>query len=387
MSAEVAEHPADVSDEHKEESARSGETGPAAKEDDGGEKKKKPMNPRLKALLIGGAIVVALFLIIGGLLLWLEARKYEGTDDAFIDTNIVHLAPRAAGQVTGVFVTDNQRVAAGQVLVQLDPSVAGTQIAQAEASKAQALSQIAQATAQVSVADANVAQAKADVVAPAAQAANAARDYRRYLAVQRQSPAAVAQQQVDSAATTAMADAGQKLSAQKKVEANEAQARSARTQIAAGRAQLQTAAAQESQAQLQIQYAQVIAPVSGHVAHKTVAVGDYATQGQEVMSIVPDDLWVTANFKETQLQHIRPGERVDLKIDAYPKVRFTGHIDSIQRGAGQSFAVLPAQNATGNYVKVVQRVPVKIVIDRPDPRYPLGPGMSVKPRVRIAGDR
>lgn len=391
MSAEASRHSAGAPDDRGDNSAKSGEAGAPANEagapNDDVSKKKKPMNPRLKALLIAGAIVIALILIIGGILFWLDARKYEGTDDAFIDTNIVHLAPRAAGQVTGVFVTDNQRVTAGQVLVQLDPSVAGTQIAQAEASKAQALSQIAQATAQVSVAEANVAQAKADVVAPAAQAANAARDYRRYLAVQRQSPDAVAQQQVDAAATTAMADAGQKVSAQKKVEANEAQARSARTQISAGRAQLQTAAAQESQARLQIQYAQVIAPVSGHVAHKTVAVGDYAIQGQEVMSIVPDDLWVTANFKETQLQHIRPGERVDLKIDAYPKVRFTGHIDSIQRGAGQSFAVLPAQNATGNYVKVVQRVPVKIVIDRPDPRYPLGPGMSVKPRVRIVEDR
>lgn len=112
--------------------------------------------------------------------------------------------------------------------------------------------------------------------------------------------------------------------------------------------------------------------------------GDYVTQGQELMSVVPDNVWVTANFKETQLAHMRPGQPVDIKVDAYPGVRFTGHIQSIQRGAGQSFAVLPAQNATGNYVKVVQRVPVKIVFDHRDYRYPLGPGMSVSPRVRIA---
>ncbi len=379
MSAEAERHPGGAP-----EGSGSAET--SAKPNEGVEKK-KPLNPRLKTFLIAAAVVAGLVLIVGGVLFWLDARKYEGTDDAFIDTNIVHLAPRAAGQVTGVFVTDNQRVAAGQLLVQLDSSVGQTQISQSEAAKAQALAQIAQATAQVSVSQANVAQARADVIAPTAQAANAARDYRRYLAVQRQIPAAVAQQQVDMAAVTAMADEGQRASALKKVEASEAQARSARTQIDAGRAQLQTAAAQQSQAQLQIEYARVTAPVSGHVAHKTVAVGDYAVQGQEILSIVPDDLWVTANFKETQLQHIRPGECVDLKIDAYPKVRFTGHVQSIQRGAGQSFAVLPAQNATGNYVKVVQRVPVKIIIDHPDARYPLGPGMSVKPRVRIATDR
>ncbi len=392
MSGAATEHHSDTpldprSYSAEADAAKRPDEQPAEAKDGDGDQKKTPMNPRLKAALIAAAVVVGLVAIIGAVLFWLDARKYENTDDAFIDTNIVHLAPRAAGQVTGVFVTDNQRVRAGQVLVQLDPSVARTQIAQAEASKAQALSQIAQAAAQVSVSEANVAQARADVIAPTAQAANAARDYRRYLAVQRQEPAAVAQQQVDAAAATAMANEGQKVSAVKKVEANEAQARSARTQIDAGRAQLRTAAAQEAQARLQIEYAQIVAPVLGHVAHKTVAVGDYAIQGQEVLSIVPDDLWVTANFKETQLQHIRPGDRVDLKIDAYPKVRFTGHIDSIQRGAGQSFAVLPAQNATGNYVKVVQRVPVKIVIDRPDPRYPLGPGMSVKPRVRIATDR
>ena len=346
------------------------------------EKPKKTLRQRLPLLMgIGLVLVVA---IVAGVLFWLNARKYESTDDAFIDTNVAHLSPRAAGQVTRLSVQDNERVNAGELLVQIDSSVAETQITQAEASKASARAQIAQARAQVGVSDANIAQARADAIAPAAQAAQADRDYRRYLNVKAAAPGAVAQQQVDAAGTAARADAGQAKSALSKVRASQAQALATRTQISSGEAQLKTADAQEAQAKLQVGYAQVVAPFSGHVAHKTVSLGDYVTQGQELMSVVPDEVWVTANFKETQLSHMRPGQPVEIKVDAYPGVRFTGHIQSIQRGAGQSFAVLPAQNATGNYVKVVQRVPVKIVFDHRDFRYPLGPGMSVSPRVRIA---
>jgi membrane fusion protein (multidrug efflux system) len=124
--------------------------------------------------------------------------------------------------------------------------------------------------------------------------------------------------------------------------------------------------------------------VAGHVTKRTAAVGTYLQPGQEVMAVVPLEIWVTANFKETQLRLMRPGQKVTFKVDAYKDLAFTGHVDSVQRGAGQAFALLPAQNATGNYVKVVQRVPVKIVIDGPNGvRFPLGPGMSVKPRVQV----
>jgi membrane fusion protein (multidrug efflux system) len=120
------------------------------------------------------------------------------------------------------------------------------------------------------------------------------------------------------------------------------------------------------------------------VTQSSLALGTYLQPGQQIMAIVPIDVWVTANFKETQLAHMRVGQPVDIRIDAYPNVKFHGHVDSIQHGAGQAFGILPPENATGNFVKVVQRVPVKIVIDRPDPRdYPLGPGMSVTPRVEV----
>ena len=352
--------------------------------DGDGDPEDDPKTKRQKLIVIVVLVVIASIGVVLGVIWWLHARNYEKTNDAFVDTKITHVAPRASGEVAQVFVSDNQAIQAGQLLVQLDDSAARMQLAQAEASRAQALSQIAQAEAQVQVASAQLEQSQANTRGPAAQAGKSERDYRRYLGVSIATPAAVAPLQLDQAQTTAVNDDAQFASAQKQVKTSRAQLASSRTQLGSGQAQLQTAQAQIAQAQLQIAYARVVASVDGHVANRTVAVGNYAQPGSELMSIVPNRLWITANFKETQLARMRVGQSVDVKIDAYPAAKFPGHIESIQRGAGQSFSVLPAQNATGNFVKVVQRVPVKIVLDRVDAiRFPLGPGMSVEPSVRV----
>ncbi len=343
-----------------------------------------PKVRRQKRIVIIVLIVLALLAALAGLIWWLNARHWEKTDDAFIDTKITHLAPRASGAVVGLFVDDNQWVRSGQLLAQLDDSTARTQLAQAEASKAQALSQLRQAHAQIDVAATQVDQAVTDTRGPAAQADKSGRDYQRFADVRASTPAAVAAQQLDQARTTAIADAARLASARKQVRTARARLNSNQTQIGAALAQLKTAEAQIAQANVQIGYARVVAPVDGHISNRTVALGNYAQAGQELMAVVPDRLWVTANYKETQLTHIRVGQHVKVKVDAYPDVEFQGHVDSIQRGAGQSFQVLPPQNATGNFVKVVQRVPVKIVLDHVDAvRFPLGPGMSVTPSVRI----
>ena len=137
------------------------------------------------------------------------------------------------------------------------------------------------------------------------------------------------------------------------------------------------------QARLNLGYAHIVAPVDGHVVQRTVALGNYVTPGQQLMAIVPLQVWVTANFKETQLAHMRAGQPVTVDVDACPDADLRGHVDSIQRGAGQAFGILPPENATGNFVKVVQRVPVKIVLDRLPHNCPLGPGMSVMPSVKV----
>lgn len=368
--------------QNDDSSQQDGDSGESSVSDDVDED--DPKVKKQKKIVIVSLVVVAIIAVIVGVVWWLNARHWEKTDDAFIDAQITHLAPRGSGSVVGVYVGDNQRVRAGQLLVQLDDTNARTQLAQAEASKEDALAQLKQARANIVVADSQVDQAVADTRAPAAQAAKSSRDYERYLRVRSATPAAVAEQQLDQSRATAISDAAQFASSRQQVRTAKAQVGANRSRIDAALAQLRTAEAQIEQARVQIGYARVVAPVDGHVANKRVAPGNYAQAGQELLAVVPDKLWITANFKETQLAHMRVGQRVEIEVDAYPDMKLEGHVDSIQRGAGQAFQVLPAQNATGNFVKVVQRVPVKIVIDHVEAvRVPLGPGMSVLPRVRI----
>jgi len=329
------------------------------------------------------AVVVVLALLIGALLFWLNARNYQSTDDAFVDVQIVRLAPQIQGLVTQVLVNDNQLVQAGQPLIKIDSADAQTQVADAQAKRAQAQSQVDNARVQISVAEAAYQQSLADVAAAQAQAVNAGRDLDRYLNLQRTNPAAVAQQQLDQAQAQARSTAAQRDSAVKAAKAKAAQIQAARTQVASGQEQVKAADAQLNAAQINLSYAGIVAPVAGTVAQKTVAAGNYVQPGTQMMAIVPLNVWITANFKETQLDLMRVNQSVEVKVDACAHAKIHGHVDSIQRGAGQAFAILPAENATGNYVKVVQRVPVKIVLDAVPKDCPLGPGMSVEPTVRV----
>ncbi|HLY07200.1 MAG TPA: HlyD family secretion protein [Rhizomicrobium sp.] len=315
------------------------------------------------------AVLIVVVIVIAGVLWWLNARQYESTDDAFIDTHIVQVAPQIAGQVSRVHVADNEFVKAGQPLVDLNSADEESRLAQILAQQAQAEMQIAQARA-------TEAGATATERGAAATAQNAARDLARYRFLKRTAPAAVAQQQMDQAQATAKSAAAQR-------EAAEAQIKGAAAQITGAEAQIRVLKAQEVQARINLGYTRIVAPLAGTIAQKTVALGNYVTPGTQMMAIVPLAIWVTANFKETQLAHMRVGQPVTVSVDACPDADIRGHVDSIQRGAGQAFGILPPENATGNYVKVVQRVPVKIVIDRVPRECLLGPGMSVEPQVKV----
>ncbi len=342
------------------------------------------MDPRKRRLFILVAIVVVALLIVVAVIWWLIARQYEKTDDAYIDARITHLSPQIAGRVLHVYANDNLRVRAGQLLVDIDPADVRARYDQAQAQESQAEAQLAQTRAQIRVSEANYQQVRAMAVGAAAQAENAARDLKRYRDLRQTLPSAVADQQLDQVRTTAVNTAAQRDAAVKQAQAAQAQVDAVQTQVTGAEAQLKTAQAQLEQAHLNLSYAQIVAPTDGTVAQQSVAVGNYVQPGQELLAIVPLQLWITANYKETQLERMRPGQQVDIRIDAYPGVHFTGHVDSIQRGAGQAFSLLPAENATGNFVKVAQRVPVKILIDGPnDSRYVLGPGMSVYPSVHV----
>jgi membrane fusion protein (multidrug efflux system) len=342
-------------------------------------KKPNPLkNP--KVLLIGGAVVVVL--LVGGFFYWLHARQYVSTDDAFVDVHIVRLAPQVSGQVMRVTADDNALVKAGQVLVEIDASSARAALDQAQAQRGQAIAQIAQAQAQVGVSEAGYRQARDQAAGLSAQAGSAGRDAQRLSGLQATTPRAVAAQQVDQTLAQARSTAAQRDAALRQADGAAAQVRAAHTQIEGAKAVLNAANASIAENQLTLGRTRVIAPVDGYVSQKSIAAGGYVQPGQQLMAIVPTQMWVTANFKETQLENMRVGQHVDLKIDACPS-ELHGRVNSIQRGAGQAFSVLPPENATGNYVKVVQRVPVKITFDQVPKGCPIGPGLSVQPRVKV----
>jgi membrane fusion protein (multidrug efflux system) len=340
-----------------------------------------PVRPWRKRIGAVFGVLLVIGLVVGGTVVWLDNRHYESTDDAMVDANLIQIAPRVAGQVTDVLFDDNQHVTAGQVLLRIDPRDYQAKLDQARAQQASAKAALLQAQAQVAVQQANVAQAAANVRVAQADLWQARQDYDRY---QKINPNAVTRQQIDSATGTFE-------SAQAKVEASRQTEAAARAQVEASQAQVQSMAAQLQQAEattqaaeLQLGYCTVTAPVSGIATHRSIDVGNYVNQGQGMFALVQDGRWVTANFKETQLADMRVGQDVDLSVDAMPGVTLHGKVDSFQAGTGTAFSVLPAENATGNYVKIVQRLPVKIVFD--DDRVKdrlLAPGMSVVPRVRV----
>jgi membrane fusion protein (multidrug efflux system) len=320
-------------------------------------------------------------LLVGGTLYWLDARHYETTDDASVDAYTTQMAPRVAGQVTKLLFADNEHVSAGQTLVLIDPHDFQAKLDQAKAQQASAEATLQQARAQVFVQQANVDQAAANVRVSDADLLHAQQDNERF---QKINPNAVTRQQIETATATFHSAQAKLEASRQMVGGAQAQVQAAQAQVLAAQASLKQAAANTEAAELQLSYCTIVAPVAGIVTHRTVDTGNYVSSGQPLFALVQDDRWVTANFKETQLAGIRPGQDVDLSIDAVPSLVFHGRVDSFQAGTGTAFSALPAENATGNYVKIVQRLPVKIVFD--DLRvkdYPLAPGMSVTPRVRV----
>ncbi|WP_243439054.1 HlyD family secretion protein [Fundidesulfovibrio soli] len=342
----------------------------------------QPSRPRRrlpKALLL---LLAAAGLAYGGHWWW-AARAFETTDDAFVTGRVTNLAPQVAGRVLEVLVEDNQKVEKGQLLARIDPASFSVRLHQAEADLAEAQQKLAEAQAQHQSALASVEQAKADSASAEAQAANAATDLTRYN--QLVQSGAVSQQARDNADTLSRTNAAGLQSARKRQLSAQAQADLAAARIQTAQAGVDKAKAALEQARLDLSYTEIASPVAARVTKKALEPGDYVQVGQAVMSLVQDGLWVVANFKETQLKGMKPGQPVSLVIDAYPDRTFNGRVESLQAGTGAVFSLLPPQNASGNYVKVVQRVPVKIVFDAlpGEAEMHLAPGMSVVPTVKV----
>ena len=328
---------------------------------------------------IAGAFAL-LVAIAAGVIWWLNARDFVSTDDAFIDARTVAVSSQVNGEIVDLPVTDNQLVDSGGVLARIDDRDYQVAVKQAKAQVDQAEASIANLDAQISAQQAKIQQAQEQVIQT-----QAARTFAREESVRAQDlfgKGVGTEQNAQQTASNLRQAQATVSAAQANLVVNQKQIAVLQTQRRLAVGQLEQVQAALKQAETNLARTAITAPTTGWVAKLLTAKGNYAQTGQTLMMFVPRNVWVTANFKETQIGEMRPGQTVDIYVDAYPGHVFRGHLDSIQAGSGAAFSLLPPENATGNFVKVVQRVPVKIVFDQ-QPQVHLGPGMSVEPYVRV----
>lgn len=339
-----------------------------------------------KPLIILGAVVIIAAII--AFFIWFTHRNQVSTDDAYTDGNVITMAPKVSGYVVELLIDDNSRVRKGDLLLRIDPQDFRT-------ARAAAVSQLALAKAQLKTAEtalriahvqypAQLVSAEAQQQSAAAILAQAQASYARQHEVDRR---ATTQENIDTSTSQQLSSNASLRSAQAQVAIAglvPEQIQQAMNAVSEKTAQVQESESQLEQADLNLGYTEIRSPSDGFITLRSVQRGTYLTAGQTMFLIVTPDVWVTANFKESQIGRMRPGDSVDLEVDAYSGFKLQGHVQSIQYGSGSRFSAFPAENATGNFVKIVQRVPVKIAIDRGlDSNRPLPLGLSVSPVVHF----
>ena len=343
---------------------------------------KTPPNWRVRGVL---AVVVLVALGFGAKM-WYHSSHFVETENAYVAGHVTPVSSRIAGVVTRVMVEDNQLVKAGDVIAELDPADQRVKVEQIEA-------QIASAQQQVLQADANVAQVKAQALAAGAQVAQsqaqlvrANQDAQRFSQLYTSTMKAVSKAEVDAANASRAGAVADVAARRGNVEAVNAQIAAAAASREVVKSQIKVLQAQLKDARQQLGYNKIVAPVAGRLGRRSVEVGARLQPGQQLAAIVQDEVWITANFKETQLGGLKPNQQVRVVIDALPKKELTGRLDSFSPASGNQFSLLPADNATGNFTKIVQRVPVKIALRQEDVAKLGGrlvPGMSAMVEIEL----
>jgi membrane fusion protein, multidrug efflux system len=345
----------------------------------------KPTKGPRRRLIVLGIIMGALAVFFGIRYFW-YASSHEDTDDAYVTGYTHQISSRITGTIEEVLVDDNWHVSAGQPLLKLDPRDYQVALEKDRASYLQAQAQLVQASAEVPLVEAQLAQAEAQADSSKANSDYLQRTFERNRQLFYQGKGVISKQDLDTAqsqAETSVATSKANLAAVNVAREN---VKVAHAQEEAARAQANAAKAQLKNSELQLSYCTIVAPVSGRIAQKTVQTGNRVSVGQALMAVVEDNIWIVANLKETQLERVRVGQPVEIKIDALPHYRFLGRVDSLQPGTGSNFALLPPDNATGNFIKIVQRVPVKILFDPKSiktVRDKIVPGLSAVPSIAV----
>ncbi len=379
----------DAPDRDKDDTSDTKDSKPDKKQggDDKDSKEEEQRN-KAKPFVKIGLLVFILALVAGGASYWWLTRNQVSTDDAYTSGRTITVSPHVAGYVIELDVNDNEYVHEGQVLLRIDARDYQASRDAAQANVDQAQGQLESAKFSVEVSRQNfpgqLKQAQGQLLLAQAQEFRAETDYKRQHTVER---AATTQQQVDYSTAALEQAKAQVLQAEGQLQQAspvKPQIGTQQTRVTQQAGTLEQAKAQLEQASLNLGWTVIRAPHDGWIAQRNVERGAYLQTGQSVFSIVEPEIWISANFKETQITRLRPGQPVRIDVDAYPTLKLRGHVDSIQRGSGAAFSTFPPENATGNFVKIVQRVPVKVVIDDGlDPLLPLPLGASVEPTVDV----
>jgi membrane fusion protein (multidrug efflux system) len=341
-------------------------------------KKKRPEYKKKRVVVPAITAVILVLIGIGAII---HSTFFQSTDDAFVEGRLITVAPRVSGPVVNLLVDDNDEVKAGELLAEIDPTDYEVKVHQAQAKLDEAKAQLNVTEKEVAKGSANVKQSSEDVTSTQSKMNFAQNDYSRYSKMY--NAGIVSKQDYEDSKTKYEVAGANSRAENEKFQAAKHVLASNQAKTEVAQATIKKLEAELEQAKLDLQYTKIYAPQAGMVSARSVEKGNYLQVGQPILQIVPKHVWVIANFKEIQLTNMKKGQPVSIKIDTYPNKRFKGEIQSIQRATGAKSSLFPPENAVGSYVKIVQRVPVKIIFKEDISEYNIVPGMSVVPKVKV----
>ncbi len=341
-------------------------------------KKRRPKYMKKRVIIPS---VAAVFMLFFGIYAAIMSTHYQSTDDAFIEGRIISIAPRVSGPVTKLLIDDNQPVKKGDLLLEIDPNDYRVALDQAEAKLAEAEAKLKITDHDITKTESNVSQAVDDTSSAKSKLDFAQKDYKRYNDMYK--TGVVSKQDYDRSSKDLEVSTSNFQSSSNRANAMKSELKSTIAKSQSVQAEIKRLQAEVEQAELNLSYTKIYAPADGLISSRTVEQGNYVQIGQPLFAVVPQQMWIVANFKENQLTNMHKGQKVTVTIDTYPGKKFKAHVDSIQRATGAKSSLFPPENAVGSYVKIVQRIPVKIIFDEDYSKYNIVPGMSVVPKVKI----